>query len=160
MRRSKVSAVERAAARTPPPRADRIVAWRLGEERSRRPEVVPHADIFFAFTVKVVKQGAIDAEWTTSTLVKGSRVRVRTPAGVFETRWRSLDEAVTRLSTLPMRRTYHGALVNLKRIDVVDFEGKRKRVGFLIGKDSRGYPKTEWVRVSRRAARVILDELG
>jgi hypothetical protein len=145
-----------------PPLLGIIIAWQMGEDGERKKALVSLDEVLSVFLPSAVRRlvrgtqhPAIDAKWAGRLRFRGRKVHLRTPGGVFQTRWKSLREALGHLSFLPAQRTYHGTVVILKKKFRLDLDGKVKRIGFVVGRDARGDAQTEWFVLSRRAAREL-----
>ena len=113
----------------------------------------------YGFQPNAVRHGLIQADWTSdSTIPDGRHVFLRTRTTIVKLRWRALPTAMAGIRGLPLARANHGVFVNLNAIEILDFQGATKRVGFLIPQAGRP-PKSEWVIVSEMCAREILRRL-
>lgn len=118
-------------------------------------------DFLFGFEMSAIHNHLIDAGWTdtiTSRRISQRKVLLRSTRGLWLLRRNGLGNALAALQTIPVMRINHGLFVNLHAIDVLDFEARRKRIGFIIrgpGDQSR----TEWLLVSHAVAKKILERL-
>jgi hypothetical protein len=135
-----------------------LIGERVGDQGPRL-IVVPRPSILFIFSALAIARNWIDARWAQAPRFHGRKLYARTVETIVRIDCSSLSSALSHFEDLPLRRVYHGVAANLHWIREVDFDGKLKRIGFVVGRDSRGSRVIEWLTVSRRAAREIESQL-
>ena len=112
-------------------------------------------DILFAFMESSLSQKFIQSHWREQKVLKRRRVFIRTPRGVFRTRFRSVRELERSLDSRPFLRIQPALLVNVLRITQLDAAGRLNQVAVapLDG-------PIEWLSVSRRSLRILRGMVG
>jgi hypothetical protein len=129
-------------------------ATKVGEGRGRL-RVVPIGDIVYGFRGSVVSQNLIRARWTREISLRPKALYFRSYEGeVFCTGYRSFPDFAQSLNPRFFVRLNRAVLVNLRRIENLDFEGKKKFV------DVRLQGGIESLETSRRAALEVRARLG
>src|SRR5262249_24889290 len=92
-------------------------------------------DTLYVFSLPAIESGSIQARWANPSPLHrvGKRMMLRTLDDVVKIDCNSLDAALAHLPDLPLVRVYHGTAVAIDKISEVDFAGKLKRVGFVVG---------------------------
>lgn len=116
------------------------------------------ASVLFAFTLAAAREGRVEAPWLSSLPLKGSRVFLRLRHGLALTNARCIREALELLRGIPAEPAHHGVVVNLARVDIIVYQERPRRIGFLVSERDREW--TEWVHLSGPAQRRVLRRMG
>jgi hypothetical protein len=117
--------------------------------------LISQNEILYAFIGTSLRYPLIQASWKEQKRLRRSRVFIRTPKGVFMTRFRSLAALQASLDSRPFLRIHQGLLINVLKITQLDASGRLNQVAVALSDGT-----VEWLSISRRSLKTLRSLVG